>query len=237
MKTVTPIYGRGKNARQLEDDSNLKIPLRPQARRVESFRQSLQGTAFTVPMEEMIRRLTSRYDLYQVHSHNADAPRDSPERSHSLLNRILTSRGMRREQNNVISPDDVVDFTQSSPTNSEVGEAGRISSLLLRRSHPNQAAISHLTSTLSSTERLVESYFRNNPVDRTQEQTLPVDDRDSISSIAAVIQSESQTVDTAVEIDSTVSLSTSSSRRRNDASRISDVDSGDSRPHRRRRLG
>nr|XP_027067285.1 uncharacterized protein LOC113692879 [Coffea arabica] len=237
MKTVTPIYGRGKNARQLEDDSNLKIPLRPQARRVESFRQSLQRTAFTVPMEEMIRRLTSRYDLYQVHSHNADASRDSPERSHSLLNRILTSRGMRREQNNVISPDDVVDFTQSSPTNSEVGEAGRISSLLLRRSHPNQAAISHLTSTLSSTERLVESYFRNNPVDRTQEQTLPVDDRDSISSIAAVIQSESQTVDTAVEIDSTVSLSTSSSRRRNDASRISDVDSGDSRPHRRRRLG
>lgn len=237
IKSVTPIYGRGKNARQLEDDSNLKIPLRPHARRVESLRQAIQRTAFTMPMDEMLRRLTNRYDLSQVHPHNADTPRDSPERSNSLLNRILTSRGMRREQNNVISPDDVVDLTQSSPTNSEVGESRRISSFLLRRSNSNQAAISHLTSSYNYTERLVESYFRNNPVDRNQEQPLPVDDRDSISSIAAVIHSESQTVDTAVEIDSTVSLSTSSSRRRNDASRISDVDSEDSRAPRRRRFG
>ncbi|KAL3534152.1 hypothetical protein ACH5RR_002613 [Cinchona calisaya] len=237
IKDVTPIYGRGKNARQLEDDSNLKIPLRPKARRVESLRQTIQRAAFTIPMEEMIRRLTSRYDLTQVQPHNADASRDSPERSNSLLNRILTSRGMRREQNNVISPDDVVDLTQSSPTNLEVSESRRISPLLLRRSNSNQAAISHLTSALSSAERLVESYFPNNPLDRTLEQSLTVDDRDSISSIAAVIHSESQTVDTAVEIDSTVSLSTSSSRRRNDASRVSDVDSEDSRAYRRRRLG
>ena len=63
-----------------------------------------------------------------------------------------------------------------------------------------------------------------------------VDDRNSFSSIAAVMNSESQ-VDTAVEIDSMVTLSTSSSRRRNEnGSRASDVDSADSRPPRRRRF-
>jgi E3 ubiquitin-protein ligase RNF5 len=72
-------------------------------------------------------------------------------------------------------------------------------------------------------------------VTRNQEQPPSVDDRDSFSSIAAVINSESQ-VDTAVEIDSMVSLSTSSSRRRSDTSRVSERDSGDSRAPRRRRL-
>ncbi|KAI5396737.1 hypothetical protein KIW84_062823 [Lathyrus oleraceus] len=52
---------------------------------------------------------------------------------------------------------------------------------------------------------------------------------DSFSSIAAVINSESQ-VDTAVQIDSMVT----SSRRRADASRLSEVDSGDSRAPRHR---
>lgn len=237
MKNVTPIYGRGRSARQLpEDDSTAKIPHRPQARRVESWRQAIQRTAFTIPMEEMIRRLNNRFDLSQVHPNDIDASRESPERSSSLLNRILTSRGMRREQGNVIPPDDVVDLTQSSPTNFETGESQQISSLLVHRSNSNRAAsISPLASTLGSAG--IESFFRTHVVGRNQEQqNLPVDDRDSVSSIAAVIHSESQTVDTAVEIDSTVALSTLSSRRRNDSSRISDVDSGDSRAPRRRRL-
>ncbi|CAK9148447.1 unnamed protein product [Ilex paraguariensis] len=241
VKNVTPIYGRGNNLHEPEEDSSNKVPHRPQARRVESWSQTIQRTAFTIPMEEMIRRLGSRFDLtrdlLQVQPQNLDGPHESPERSNWLLNRILTSRGMRREQNTVVPPDDLVDLTQSSPTNSEMGENRRLSSILLRRSHSHRAAtISNLTSALSSAERLVESYFRNNPVERNQEQPSPVDDRDSMSSIAAVIHSESQTVDNAVETDSTVSFSTSSSRRRNDASRVSDVDSGDSRAPRRRRL-
>lgn len=79
----------------------------------------------------------------------------------------------------------------------------------------------------------IRNYF---VVREREEQPPPLDDRDSVSSIAAIIQSESQTIDTALEIDSNVSLSTSTSRRRNrsDVSRASDVDSGDSRPHRRR---
>uniref|UniRef100_A0A5B6ZIM1 E3 ubiquitin-protein ligase RMA n=1 Tax=Davidia involucrata TaxID=16924 RepID=A0A5B6ZIM1_DAVIN len=219
-KNVIPIYGRGNNNRELEEDSSLKIPLRPRAWRIESWRQTIQRTA--LPMEEMIRRLGSRFDLtrdlLQVQPQNTHSTRNLAERSNYLLNRIPTSRGMRRERNTV-PPDDVVDLTQSSPTNSEVGESRWLSSLLRRRSH-RAATISNLTSALSNAERIVESYFHNHPVETNQEQPPPVDDTDSMSSIAAVIHSESQTVDTAVEIDSTVLLSTSSSRRRNDASKI-----------------
>ncbi|XP_059295843.1 uncharacterized protein LOC132049163 [Lycium ferocissimum] len=239
MKNVIPIYGRGTGVRDPpEEDSNLKIPHRPQARRVESWRQTIQRTAFTIPMEEMIRRLGNRFDLSQLQQNNPEGSHELPERSSSLLNRILTSRGLRREQNPVIPSDDVVDLTQTSPTNSDVWESRRLSSLLLRRSNSHRAAnYANIASAFGSGGRLVEPYFRGNTVERNQEQQpLPVDDRDSVSSIAAVIHSESQTVDTAAEIDSRVSLSTSSSRRRNDASRISDVDSGDSRAPRRRRL-
>ncbi|KAL2480491.1 RING/U-box superfamily protein [Abeliophyllum distichum] len=155
VKTVTPIYGRGNNTREAEVDSSLKIPLRPQARRVESWRQTIQRTAFTIPMEEMIRRLGSTFDLsrelVQIQSQNSNGPRESPERSNSLLNRILTSRGRRRERTPALPPVDVVDLTESSPTNPEAAQNRRLSSLLLRRS--NAASLSNLTSTLNSDEK------------------------------------------------------------------------------------
>ncbi|KAK6117520.1 hypothetical protein DH2020_048740 [Rehmannia glutinosa] len=234
MKNVTPIYGRGNNTRA-RFDSSLKIPLRPQARRVESWRQAIQRTAFTIPMEEMIRRLGGTFDLSRELSQIQS--RESPERSNTLLNRILTSRGLRRERAPAVPADDVIDLTETIPPSYDASRDNnrqRLSSLLLRRSNSHRAAsLSNLASAIHSAESLaaVESYFHNN-----QELPPPVDDRDSVSSIAAVIHSESQTMDNAIEIDSTVSLSTSSSRRRHDASRVSDVDSGDSRAPRRRRL-
>ncbi|KAH7853455.1 hypothetical protein Vadar_002635 [Vaccinium darrowii] len=252
-KNVTPIYGRGNNVHEPEEDPaliyghgsnthepsedpSLKIPTRPHARRIESWRQTFQRNGFPFPMEEMIRRLGSRFDLtrdlVQVYSQSTDnAQNDSPARSNSLLNRILTSSGMRSEQNTVVGRDDVVD--------AEVPQDGsrRRSSLLHRRARTHRAyTVSDLTSALSSTETLVTSYLQYHRVEGNQEQPPAVDDRDSVSSIAAVIHSESQTVDNAVEIDSTVSISTSSSRRRTDTSRVSDVDSGDSRPYTRRRF-
>lgn len=230
VKNVTPIYGRGNNIHEPEEDSSLKVPLRPQARRIESFRQTIQRNV-GFPVEEMIRRLGSRIDLTRdlVQNQDQDGARDTLERSNSLINRLLTSRGIHREQNVTVPTDDVVDLTQSGTNNSEAVESRRIPSLFPRRSQ------AHRSSTLSSFSSAFEAYLRSQPIGR-QEQPPPVDDRDSFSSIAAVIHSESQTVDTAVEIDSMVSLSTSSSRRRNDASRVSDVDSGDSRAPRRRRL-
>lgn len=233
-KSVTPIYGRGNNIREPEEDGNLKVPHRPSARRVESVRQTLQRTAYGFPVEEMIRHLGSRFDLTRhfIQTEEPGGAHETAERNNSLLNRILTSRA-RREQSSVAPPGDVVDLTQTDVSSPETRESRRPHSLLLRRAHPHRT-VSSLASAVTA-ERLVEAYLRNHTIGRNQEQPQPVDDRDSFSSIAAVINSESQ-VDTAMEIDSLVSLSTSSSRRRNDASRGSDVDSGDSRAPRRRRL-
>lgn len=65
---------------------------------------------------------------------------------------------------------------------------------------------------------------------------LAGDDRDSFSSIAAIVHSEAQTSDTAPEINSTMPQSTLSSRRRTAASRSTEAGSGVSRGPRRRRL-
>ncbi|KAG4130145.1 hypothetical protein ERO13_D09G124600v2 [Gossypium hirsutum] len=233
IKTLTPIYGRGKVNLEPEEDSGLKIPPRPNARRVESWRQTIQRTALNLPVEEMIRRLGSRFDL----TRDLTPPREAEttEITDSVLNRILTSRGLRGEQTTVVSLDDV-DLRPSSTNGTDV-MSSRVHSLFRQRQSQlrRAARFTSLSSGLNSTERIVEAYLRSNAVGRNQEQPPQVDDRDSFSSIAAVINSESQ-MDTAVEIDSEVSLSASSSRRRNDSFRVSDVDSGDSRAHRRRRL-
>ncbi|EEF31679.1 rnf5, putative [Ricinus communis] len=241
IKNVTPIYGRGSNTREPEEDLGLEIPHRPHARRVESWRQTIQRSSFSLPMEEMIRRLGSRFDLTRDLNpmQDSNGVREMGDRTNALLSRIMTLRGQRAEQNPMAPLDDIVDLTHSGTSSPEAArQARRIHSLLLRRSQSNsQRSSTHNshTSALNSAERLIEAYFRNHPTGRNQDPPLPVDDRDSFSSIAAVINSESQ-VDTAVEIDSMGSLSTSSSRRRNDTSRVSDMDTVDSRAPRRRRF-
>ncbi|KAK4776162.1 hypothetical protein SAY87_024123 [Trapa incisa] len=236
VKNVTPIYGRGNHVREPEDDSDHKIPPRPHARRVESLRQTIQRTAIDIPLEEMIRRLGNRFDLSRdlISPPQPESTHERVTRTSSLLDRFLQVRGMRnREQNPVLPPEDAVNLVQSGAPNHE-GSSRPLHSILLRRPQSHRSALTSLSSALT-TERLVEAYFRNHNLGRNQEQPTAVDDRDSFSSSAAVINSESQ-VDTAMEIDSLVSLSTSSSRRRNDASRVADLDSGDSRAPRRRRL-
>ncbi|KAF5747729.1 hypothetical protein HS088_TW05G00456 [Tripterygium wilfordii] len=242
MKNVTPIYGRGSNNHTLEpeQDPSLKIPLRPNARQVESLRQTIQRNPFGFSVEEMIRRLGSRFDLARdlTPPQDPNNAHETAERMDSLRNRLLSSRGMHTEQSPAAPPEEVVDLIQSSSNGPEAGQSSRLQSVLLRRTQSQlqrATTASSLSTALNSAERLVEAYFRSNTVARHQEQPQPVDDRDSFSSIAAVINSESQ-IDTAMEIDSLVTLSTSSSRRRNEASRVSDVDSGDSRAPRRRRL-
>ncbi|XP_076933487.1 uncharacterized protein LOC143599411 [Bidens hawaiensis] len=96
IKTITPIYGRGNPTRVVEEDSDLKIPNRPQAKRVEGFRQTIQRNMFTMPMEEMIRRLGSRFDL--TRDLVPENPREISDRSNSLLNRYLASRRLRTDQ-------------------------------------------------------------------------------------------------------------------------------------------
>ncbi|GAB4843774.1 hypothetical protein Ancab_013739 [Ancistrocladus abbreviatus] len=238
LKNVTPIYGRGNSTCEVDEDLGIKIPVRPPARPVESLRQAIQRTASSFPMDDIIRRLDGRYDVTRDLLQQQDidnGSRDGLERGNFLLNRILTSRGLRREQNMVVPAEVVVDLAQDSVTRPEVSEHRRLSSLIYRRSHPQRVSSSSLSSVMTSGERFLEASGRGTLPARSQEQPPSVDDRDSFSSIAAVIHGESQTLDTAVEIDSMVSLSTSSSRQRNDASRVS-IDSEDSRAPRRRRL-
>ncbi|CAM8960878.1 hypothetical protein QQ045_004919 [Rhodiola kirilowii] len=232
-KNVTPVYGRGNNNRVPLEDLTLKIPPRPSAKRVES----IQRNTFTIPAEEMIRRLSSRFDLTQDFpaNQNLENAVNPTERNPTyLLNRLMTARAMRREQ--IMHPEIVVDLTHSRAASPDAVGHNEVQARLVQRSATNRTT-NHFPSSLSTSERIMEAYIRSHPiVIRRPEQSPPVDDRDSFSSIGAVMHSGSQTMDTAVEIDSVVSLSTSSSRRRNDTSIASDMDSGDSRPPRRRRL-
>ncbi|CAK9322907.1 unnamed protein product [Citrullus colocynthis] len=239
-KNVTPIYGRGSSTPVTEEDATLKIPLRPHARKVESLRQTIQRTAFSFPVEDVIRRLGYRFDvnrdLDQPPGPEPDSSHETFGRSPTLLNRILTSRGIRREQISLPPHDDVGDLAHNDVSSVEAGET-RLQSLPVLRSLLHRTRVSSLTSAFNSADRLPDGFLYTDPlIPRSQEQPPPpVEDRDSFSSIAAVINSESQ-MDTAVEIDSMVSISTSSSRRRNDTLQVSDVDSGNSRAPRRRRL-
>ncbi|XP_019100403.1 PREDICTED: uncharacterized protein LOC109124811 isoform X1 [Camelina sativa] len=252
-KTVTPIYGRGNHKREIEESLDTKIPMRPHARRIESLRNTIQRSPFTIPMEEMIRRIQNRFDRDSTpvpDFSNREASERVSDRANSILNRLMTSRGVRSEQNQasaaaaaIVAASEDIDQNPNIAPDLEGETTTRFHPLLIRRQLQSHrvARISTFTSALSSAERLVDAYFRTHPLGRNhQEQNhhapVVVDDRDSFSSIAAVINSESQ-VDTAVEIDSMVTLSTSSSRRRNEnGSRVSDVDSADSRPPRRRRF-
>ncbi|KAK4755239.1 hypothetical protein SAY87_008996 [Trapa incisa] len=235
-KNVTPIYGRGNYGLRPADDPGMKIPPRPHAHRVESLRQTIQRTSLNFPIEEMIRRLGSRFGLTRdlIPPLETDSTLETVSRTSSLIDRFLLARGMRnREQNPILPSGDGVDLAQAAATNLEGSEIRRLHSILLRRSQSHRNALS-LSSTLTA-DRLVEAYYRNHNLGRNQDQPPPVDDRDSFSSIAAVINSESQ-VDTAIEIDSLVSHSSSTSRRRSDISRAPDLDNGHSRASRRRRL-
>ncbi|XP_021279720.1 uncharacterized protein LOC110413281 [Herrania umbratica] len=145
---------------------------------MDSRRETIQRTALNLPVEEMIRHLGSRFDLTPdlTPPQEANGARETTERTNSIINSILTSRG---EQSTGVSLDDV-DLTPSSTTGNEV-MSFRIHSLYLQRQSQIRGAarFTSLTSALSSAERLAEAYFRSNPVGRNQEQPPPVDDRDS----------------------------------------------------------
>ncbi|CAH8384621.1 unnamed protein product [Eruca vesicaria subsp. sativa] len=253
-KTVTPIYGRGNHKREVEESLDTKIPMRPHARRIESLRNTIQRSPFTIPMEEMIRRIQNRFERDSTpvpDFTNREASERGNDRANSILNRLMTSRGVRSEQSQAsaaaaaiaAASEDINLNPDIAAPDLEGDTTTRFHPLLIRRQVQSHrvARISNYTSALSSAERLVDAYFRTHTLGRNHQELnhhapVVVDDRDSFSSIAAVINSESQ-VDTAVEIDSMVTLSTSSSRRRNEnGSRVSDVDSADSRPPRRRRF-
>ncbi|XP_043692556.1 uncharacterized protein LOC122642991 [Telopea speciosissima] len=258
---ITPIYGRGNDTHEpeKEDEEGLKIPPRPHARRVESLRQWIHRAAQIEDsyFAQMIRRLGSRFDVMGEWTppQDLDAADEMPDMPpNSLSNRIITPgiqppdrpnslsilAQMRRQGSGRYSllersfgrPEpEIINLTQGSSGSSEADGIRQLPSLRSVRSQSRRAAsVSHL----SSAERLVQAYFLGHPMGRNNTHSPLVEDRDSVSSIAAVIQSENQTLDNTAEIESMISLSSSSSRRRADASRASYVDSGIPRATRRR---
>lgn len=235
VKTLTPIYGRGKNKRESEEVSDTKIPSRPRARRMESLRTSLHRSGY-IPAE-MIRHLQDRLERESS---------TGERRARPFLNRFMTSRGVRAEQNqssaSLVAPlDDINDIdliSNIAPENEgENGNQRSSRGLAIRRQlHAQRTGrMSSFSSVLNSAERLVDAYLRTHSQEQNNIAPVGIEDRDSFSSIVGVINSESQ-VDTAVEIDSMLTVSTSSSvRRPENGPRVSDVDSADSRPLRRRR--
>ncbi|KAF2568087.1 hypothetical protein F2Q68_00023800 [Brassica cretica] len=188
----------------------------PLRRRVESLRTTLERSGYV--RTEGIRQRESRTG-------------ETPARQ--FLSRVMTSRGVRSEQNQSSAPLD--GFRQ-------MGAAPPTPVMSLQRQMMQAALDLRLpfSPVLTAAERLEDAYLMRHTFDEQLNNVPSVggEDRDSFSSIIGVMNSESQ-VDTAAEIDSMVTVSTSSSVRRpheNNGSRVSDVDSADSRPLRRRRL-
>ncbi|KAL0861915.1 hypothetical protein Bca101_041033 [Brassica carinata] len=261
VKTLTPIYGRGeKNKKQLKEGSDTnKIPSRPQARRVESLRTTLERSGFIGRQRESDRswrvyyrrrRRTdeiSRATDQEYCSLSESRTGERPDRA--FLNGVMTSRGVRAERDQSSAPLDGVRLTNlgSSINPLEYQRESRqlrtlSQGMSIQRQLMQTAAARHLrvpfSPVLSPGERLEDAYLMAHAFD--EQLNVPGvggEDRDSVSSIIGVMNSESQ-VDTAAEIDSMVTVSTSSSVRRphENGSRVSDVDSADSRPLRRRRL-
>jgi E3 ubiquitin-protein ligase RNF5 len=237
VKTVTPIYGRGIQKRESEEVSNTKIPSRPQARRTESLRTTLNRSGH-IPTE-IFRHLQDRLERESS---------TGERRARPSLNRFMTSRGVRAEENQsseaLVEPssDEINDIDlilNNAPENEEENENLSSSRALATQRRWAQMYGRVSSFTLSSAERLADTYLITHALGRNQEQNssppVGVEDRDSFSSIVGVINSESQ-VETAAEINSMLTVSTSSSvRRHENSSRVSDVDSADSRPLRRRR--
>ncbi|CAI9101007.1 OLC1v1038222C1 [Oldenlandia corymbosa var. corymbosa] len=213
ISSITPIHGRlGTNDQHPKTFTTSKIPPRPAARRVESWKEAFQRMLFSVPTEDLVRRLGRKIDLNAVHpQHFADASsQGSSEKTNLVLNWILTSKGRRGEQNYTLSPSDAVDFSPISPA-SNSNTAGTFSDI-----------------------SLIGSEFHGNPLDRNQEQELHFlavdDDRDDeFSRIAADIHSD-QTLESAAEFDS------GTTRRSDNALTVPEADNENSRPFRRRRL-
>ncbi|XP_076906450.1 uncharacterized protein LOC143562569 [Bidens hawaiensis] len=193
-KTITPIYSRSNrpNAKKvLDPHSSFKIPCRPLANRVESWRQSFQRDTLNFPILDMVRRLDSnRFSLSDPISSN---PQEIS--STHLLNRIFTSRGIRRGRDSVpaTAPDVTMDL------------------------------VNDYVPDLTSAESFVDSYFRDHPDERSQDELALIDSH-LMSSVGGII------------IQSEVSTAGTGSRRRRDpsTSRVLDVDRGNSRPRRRR---
>ncbi|OVA13080.1 zinc finger protein [Macleaya cordata] len=235
---ITPIYGRGNANDDKKMKSKLTVPPRPQARRVESFRQSIQrAVSSSFQIEEMIQRIGRRFDV----TGNGTPPQDFGrsiellDRADFLATQILASGRIRRDgyRRNLLLEQSLLE-TQDNVAGPEVeGSHLRPPPRPFLRSHSQRAAsVTRLSSALSSDDRLLNSYILGQHMRRNHSHSSPIENRDSPSSVPPFIPSEIPRVDAAAEIDLMLPLPLSSS----DTPRPSFLDSEVFRALRRRRM-
>ncbi|KAJ0095738.1 hypothetical protein Patl1_17291 [Pistacia atlantica] len=180
--SIIPIYGNGDddNAHKTKFRECLQIPPRPQAPRIESKRQQLIN-----------RGAFSSPIGVRIQQ----------------VSNVIDALG---EQTRSADVDAVLYSTEME--GNEYHRSVQVSRLLSQGAASFSSLSSALNLAMDSAERLVEdleAYINGNHVGRSQQESLHVD-RDSFSSIAAVVQLESQSMDTAAEIESAVPPSGSS---------------------------
>ncbi|XP_059434850.1 uncharacterized protein LOC132167834 [Corylus avellana] len=195
-RSIIPVYGNGSGDSPPKSELKeigLKVPPRPHAQRVESMRQQFRGRGVSSSVEE---RIHSIVDIMgeRVQAQDLDRPRMMGERTNFSVNRYRTSRVLPSTE------------TESSQRHRSL----QVSRLLLQGAASFSSLSSALNTAMDSAERLVEdleAYIHSSHTSGGHEQAPSVDNRDSFSSIYAVIQPEIQSPDTAAEINSTVSPS------------------------------
>ncbi|PNT19166.2 hypothetical protein POPTR_009G023300v4 [Populus trichocarpa] len=219
--SIIPIYGNGNsndNNKHRLKESGLKVPPRPSAQRVESVRQQLINRGvFSSSIEERMR-----------HFGNVLIAMGEIPRSEDLDDTHLESQRISLLENQAITS------LALPSTGAEVSQdyhSVHVSRLLFQGaaslSSFSSAVNSAMNSAVESAERLVEdleAVLHNHRGRRNHHQSSRPADRDSFSSIAAVIQPDIQNLDTVADADSMLPHSASSSRP-DDAATVSQLES------------
>ena len=199
--SIIPVYGNGSGDSPPKSELKeigLKVPPRPHAHRVESMRQQFRGRGVSSSVEERIQSIVAIMGE-RMQAQDLDRPRIMGERTNFSVNRYRTSRVLPSTE------------TESSQRHRSL----QVSRLLLQGAASFSSLSSALNTAMDSAERLVEDlevYIHSHHTRGSHEQAPSFDNRDSFSSIYAVIQPEIQSPDTAAEISSIVSPSFSSFR-------------------------
>ncbi|KAL9994152.1 putative transcription factor C2H2 family [Helianthus debilis subsp. tardiflorus] len=240
--SITPIYGNGRNQPVLKLENGVKIPPRPQARRVESVRQQrvVRGISH-IPVAEALRRI--RIGIGSIGENNLQGVNSvlpGSETNPSLLHG-LEAGGSRRHRSRQFSRVISESAASLSSISSALNNAERlvedletyISDSLLRRTDAQILPSNQEMDTLYG--ETVE--IQPEPQHAEMSPSLPLSTSSQRSVATTVVQVDNLSTDSAVEIDLTISEShPASNTRRANVSRGLSLEGGISRELRRRRV-
>ncbi|KAM0050230.1 putative transcription factor C2H2 family [Helianthus debilis subsp. tardiflorus] len=241
--SITPIYGNGRNQPVLKLENGVKIPPRPQARRVESVRQQrvVRGISH-IPVAEALRRI--RIGIGSIGENNLQGVNSvlpGSETNPSLLHG-LEAGGSRRHRSRQFSRVISESAASLSSISSALNNAERlvedletyISDSLLRRTDAQILPSNQEMDTLYG--ETVE--IQPEPQHAEMSPSLPLSTSSQRSVATTIVQVDNLSTDSAVEIDLTISQSHPSpnTRRANVSRALSLLEGGTSRELRRRRV-